>query len=130
MQYKDLKDTFFVVEATDFELFTLWREWNKAIPIEQDCVGFVETVGKVAGRPVCVTLFRYRFWDKWVVFWEATSQLVDHKMVREWIEKEVLIHCPKWDNGTRISQTNAWNFHHCVRALEEATGQKRKNLRD
>lgn len=51
--------------------------------------------------------------------------MVDHEMVNKWIAANILTHCPKWDNGVRISHTNAWNFHHCVSALEEATGKKR-----
>lgn len=124
MRFEDLKDTFFVVEATNFECLALWREWHKAIPMKQDSMGFVETIGEVNGKPVCICLTRYNIWDKWVVFYEATSIMVDHDMIRRWLDENVLRHCPKW-NGGRIAHTDAMNFHHCVDALESATDNER-----
>ena len=128
MRFEDLKETFFVVQATNTEVFNIWKEWNEAIPMEQDGQGFGEQVGRLDGRPIMVSLFRYRIWNKWVVFYESTSQVVDYRLVEGWIQKNVLIHTPDWDNGRRQSHCNSDNFHLCVNALEEATGQKRKDI--
>lgn len=121
----DLKDTFFVVEATSFEVHMLWREWHKAVEMVQDNLGYMDTIGYIDDRPVCIDIRRYKIWGKSVIFYDACSQVVDHKMVEEWVNANILAHCPKWDNGTRVSHTNAWNFPHCIDAVEEATGKKR-----
>jgi hypothetical protein len=126
----DLKTAFFVVQATSFELFSLWREWHEHIPMEQDGRCFVYGIGQINKRPVCVEVSRYKIWDKWVLFYSSTSQLVDWEMIENWVEEKILTYTPKWDNSTRCSHTNAMNFHHCVHALEEATGNKHIPFKD
>ncbi len=125
MKYQDLKETFFVVEASYYEARYLWREWHERIPMrQQDDVGFAEVIGSVNNMPVCVSVTRYNIWGKWVVFVEPVSAMVDHNMVREWIKKEILVHAPKWDNGTREPWCDVSSFHLCVDALKEATGKR------
>lgn len=56
MQFEDLKDTFFLVEATSFEAHMVWSEWHESIPMEQDNIGFMEAIGEIDKRPVCINL--------------------------------------------------------------------------
>ena len=127
MKFEDLKDAFFVVEASNHEIQFIWKEWNQAIPMEQDGSGFGREVGTCGGLPVMVTFFRFKIWGKWIVFYEPTSQVIDHRLIDNWIKKNVLVHMSTWGGG-RLSRCNAQNFHLCVSALEEATGQKRKDI--
>lgn len=128
MKFEDLKDTFFAVEATSFEKQLLWERWHESIPMEQDGSGFGRQVGEIGGMPTMVMLYRFNIWGKWVVFYEGTSQVVDHRLVEGWIKKNVLAHTPGWDGRARGCHCDAQNFHLCVEALEEATGQKRKDI--
>lgn len=111
-----LKSTDFVVEATNAEHFFLWREFHDRTEWKEGHLGYMETIGHVQGRPVCICLT----WDVIdgmnVMFVDATSQLVDWEMVERWLDR----HCnPKWDNSTRQARTDAMNFHHVLHAAEE-----------
>lgn len=120
MRFEDLKDTFYVVESTSFEVLNHWRHCDESekYEIEQDSLGFGQTIGYVGDMPVAISLQRYKINGRWVVFYEATSQVVDHRMVRTWINENVLVHCPQI-NG-RNHHTDAWNFGHCLIAIERA----------
>lgn len=71
--------------------------------------GFLHTVGEVGDMPVCVSLLTYTIRGHKILFVEPTSQVVDHRMVRQWIE-EVLPQSA-WHEGRqqfRISDANNW----------------------
>lgn len=98
-----------MVQATDFERHRLWRE--NALDSEHrspkhvgvvwinEGRGWRAKIGELDGRPVCVA------WSFGVVdgavlcFYEATSEVVDYRMVREWADSIVTNH------------TNANNFN-------------------
>jgi hypothetical protein len=110
--------TAFVVEATDFEQLTLWQQWHETVTWQQDNPGWLETVGHNAGRPVCISVSWNVINGRHVMFYEATSQVVDHELVDAWL----VANCnPKWDNGTRRAHTNAMNFGHCIHAVAPNT---------
>lgn len=120
-----LAKTLFVVEATSFETQCLWaenakdsscrrftpRQWEQVNP------GWLVTVGELDSRPICVSMSWSRIDGHLVMFWEATSQVVDTVQIEKWLSQHF---AGKWDNGTRQATTNAMNFHHCLNAIDDA----------
>lgn len=103
----------FVIEATDFEERCLWNEYGERIQWEQLNPGWWEEIGKVAHRPIAVTVSFARLDGRLVMFYEGCSELVDYKMVRRWVMK--MAKPPQRDG--RESHCNAPNFHLCLHAL-------------
>lgn len=120
-----LKETFFVVEATSFEVHCLWQHHaeksdNRIFPAvtwEQVNPGWVVTVGELDNRPVVLSLSWVRINDKLVMFWDQCSQVADSVMAEAWIDRHFTT---KWDRSSRDSKTDANNFHHCIHAIREA----------
>lgn len=119
------KDVVFIVEATCYEKHSFWQDYHYKPKYEncfikdwkQECAGVTITIGTCDKRPVCIAIF----WD-WldghkVMFYDACSQVVDHKMVDDWIyhfSKDI-----KWDNGTRWAHSDSNNFQHCIEAIQD-----------
>jgi len=82
---------------------------------EEDNMGFFMTIGHLDNRPVCVSFSFAKINGKRVVFYEGTSQLVDHAMIETWFEDNFY---PLYDGGTRHAHCNAENFHHCLDCVE------------
>jgi len=115
----------FLVEATDFEALCLWSEWaeeahdkdgplrhrHRRIPWQQISLGYGETVGHFGRMPVAVSVTFARVLGQIIVFYEATSQVVDHRMVDKWLTTAF---------PASRGKTNATNFHICVHELERA----------
>ncbi len=76
------------------------------------------TVATLNKRPIVVCCFWYRIDGQVVMFYEPTSELVDWKKIKAWLEKEY-VHLPKWDNGHRRSHCDAQNFGDCLQAIAE-----------
>lgn len=71
--------------------------------------GFMHTVGTVGDMPVCVSILTYTIKGHKILFVEPTSQVVDHRMVRDWIES--VLPQSAWHEGRkqfRISDVNNW----------------------
>jgi hypothetical protein len=128
MRTNDLKKVFFVCEATDFEVHKLWEEYAKDNTMNpgkwnthrwEQLGGWLETVGYRYDMPICISVRGVILDGRLVMFWHATSVVVDHRIIDEWLTKEVFAFVPKWDNGTRKPDTNPMNFHHCINAIEE-----------
>lgn len=121
-----LKETLFVVEATSFEEQALWcthaainsserKIYGKAVSWKQ-MHGWLVTVGEFHKHPVCVSM-HWNLIDGYpVMFYYATSRIVDHTMIDEWIDAHF---SGTWDNGHRRAKTDAMNFHHCIHAIRE-----------
>ena len=122
MKYEDLKDTFYLVEANSFETLCHWREFHKdgRYTFEQDGMGFTKHIGKFGGMPVVICLFRYKIDGHWVLFYEATSQVVDHRMINKWLDEHVLTHCPSIEG--RVHHCNSMNFGNCLLAIDRVNG--------
>jgi hypothetical protein len=120
-----LAKTLFVVEATSFEMQCLWAEtspesnYRRFAPRrwEQVHPGWLVTVGELDSRPICVSMCWNRIDGQLVMFWEATSQVVDTIQIEKWLSQHFN---GKWDNGTREATANAANFHHCLNAIDDA----------
>ena len=75
---------------------------------EQISLGYGETVGHFGGMPVAVSVTFARVCGQVIAFYEATSQVVDHRMVEKWTRTAF---------PASRGRTNATNFHICIHAL-------------
>jgi hypothetical protein len=108
-------DTVFFVEANSFEQLKLWEtnaagNWWPKLPWEEDCKGFMETIGYLSNRPVCVSFSFAKINGRRICFFDPTSQVVDHKMIEKWFEEN----CFPVHRGNLFAQCDAMNFHHCL----------------
>jgi hypothetical protein len=101
------------------------RAQHKRIDWKQVSSGFGLTLGKLDDRPICVCFsFAYINGHK-ICFYEATSQVVDHKLIEKWLKTHFqLTH----DGYTRWNHTNATNFHNCVSGLENLDKEPRETV--
>lgn len=101
-----------VVEATSFEKMKLWDQYKneKKVSWVESGTGYLETVGTILDRPVCLSMFTNVVDGHKILFIEATSQLVDWVMIDEWL-KENLPESAFQENGIYINKQNAMNFH-------------------
>jgi hypothetical protein len=113
-------ETVFLIQATDFERHKLWEEDGKATGWEQDAAGLLLRMGELDGRPVNVSLVWARLRGCLVLFWTPVSQVVDYAQIEAWFAR----HCkpPLWDQGRRLAETDAANFHMALHAIEERLG--------
>lgn len=65
--------------------------------------GFNETVGYLDNRPICISLHTKKIKGTKILFWHATSQLVDHAMINEWLKL-----------NTPDNRTDATNWHNVL----------------
>lgn len=119
MKFEDLKETFFVIEATSYEQLMLWQEWNGKVAWKQDNLGWLETVGFLDNMPVCISIMRVNLNGHWVLFWFPTSQVVDHRLIDKWLDENVFKYTPK-HRGDLKPETDPMNFHNCIFAINEA----------
>ncbi|MNY45814.1 hypothetical protein D3C86_1809450 [compost metagenome] len=69
------------------------------------------TVGMIDGRPVCIAPLVHVVNGRKLMFVEATSQLVDWKLIDDWLYTNV----PNARrNGLYINKVSANNFHNVV----------------
>ena len=108
------KNTEFVVEADDFAIQTLWTKFSTQYNWEQDCKGLMETVGYLNNHPVCVNFRWAKINEHLILFYNPTSQIVDHHMVDEWLKK----YC----NPGR--HTDANNFHQVISYVRDCKAQE------
>jgi hypothetical protein len=131
-----IKATKFLVEATGAEQHFLWslhaRYSHKHHPSypsltwEQHACGSLVSVGNVQifkkqsgsgalyeQMPVCVSLTFATIDGAVVCFWDATSQVIDYRLVEKWLNQK-FAHVPP-----REGRTNAMNFHIVTNALRD-----------
>lgn len=124
-EHKELFDNVvFLVEASSYERLTFWKDHfhapHKGMPVirtwEQESRGQMVYLGKIDKRPMYVQIW----WDvlngKRIIFYEGCSQVVDHKMIEDWL-KHFTLNTIRWDNGRRWARCDAMNFHQCLDAL-------------
>lgn len=79
---------------------------------EQHGIGLTETVGKIGGLPVNVSMFFARINGLWVGFWYICSRAADYQMAKEWLEKT-------FKNVKPRASTDATNFMNGIRGATE-----------
>jgi hypothetical protein len=113
--------TVYLVEANDFTTIRLWLEWAeegagegwsspfRRVPWQQIALGYTRIIGELAGMPVAVCVSFARIKGHVAAFYEATSEVVDHRMIEAWLESEF---------PAARGRTDAMNFHRCLEALD------------
>lgn len=91
---KRLANTFHAIEADDYASRMIWKEYfYDVLPLErkyefiQDHSGFAREIGRVGDRPV---MLGFRWWivnGHPVLFYYCNSQIVDWKMIGDWLKK-------------------------------------------
>lgn len=109
------------VEANSFEQHSLWkdnrdREKNGLLHREWNSTGhgLGETIGYVDERPVAISLKTVVIDGQKILLYYATSTVVDHDMIREWL-KVNLPETAKGDYPGGYNHTDATNFHNVFR---------------
>lgn len=106
---KYVKDVVGLCEATDCERFYLWQEYKE---YWKECrSGYGLIVGTTDDRPTMLSLLVDEIKGKKILFYYATSQLVDHNHIDNWLREnfKVLL--------SRHMKTNATNFANIVNRL-------------
>jgi hypothetical protein len=104
-----------VVEANSYEVLCLWKEARDRKETWIDCpAGFHETIGHLAGMPVCVTLRTATVKDRKLLFIDGASQVVDHRMIDKWLNNV----CPQSARSSKqhVNRIDAMNFHNVFRS--------------
>ena len=117
----------FFVKANTNETFCLWKENKYEYKNEhnwrQVTSGFALTLGEIENRPIVLEFAFNYIYDNLVCFYHGCSQLVDNKMIDDFIEFCWPI---KYD-GNRRAMTDATNFHHCFQFCENEFYEKNKD---
>lgn len=118
---KFLEDVQGMVEATSFEKYCLWKDYHESYQWIEGRAGFGQTVGyfsvDVDGEeekyPVVISLLIDVVNVKKILFYEATSVIVDWNAIDAWFKK----HMPKsaFLADGRLNKTDAMNFHNIIR---------------
>src|SRR6218665_1693649 len=75
-----------VIEANSNEHSHIWERFTNMhgkAAWDSDNSGLLETVGYLDERPICISLRTAKLKGAKILFWHATSQLVDHKLIDE-----------------------------------------------
>ena len=105
----NLENVKYAVEANSFESMCLWQDWQDKVKWESKLAGSGVTVEGCVDSFVSLLITKINGVD--VLFYEATSVLVDHTAVERWI----MINCPLL---TTHRMTNSMNFHNIVHSIE------------
>ena len=114
-----LADIIGVVEATSFEQLCLWERYHEKYEWESTRHGYLPAIGSIDSRPIHVSLMTVTVKGHKILFWEATSVVVDHDMIKEWFTK----YLPKsafQSNSEYINSTDAQNFHNIFHYVDYA----------
>lgn len=115
----------FVVEVSSFEKQALWERYAREVAHldrrsgprvhwQDQGRGWWFQIAEVDKRPVMISVFGALLNDSAILFYEATSEVVDWKAIEEWFRE----HCwPMWDSDTRRAHCDAMNFHHCLEVV-------------
>ena len=102
-----------VVEATRFEHHALWRlnDLDGRHKWESATAGLGEIIGKVGKMPVAISLNVDVIDGHRILFYHATSQVVDHRMVEAWLEKNLPVTAfMDSDPRKRMNHSDSINF--------------------
>jgi hypothetical protein len=111
-----------IVDANSFEVHMLWKEatqYRNRRDWEQIGHGYSETVGHLNNMPVCVSVNSAIIDGHKIIFIDAKSRIVDHRMIDTWLEKTFPKSAFKEDG--RINRTNADGFHNIFPSVNSAT---------
>jgi hypothetical protein len=104
-----------VEDCSSFEGSCIYEKvvkyWGKDA-YKQHGMGIMHTVGEIGDMPVCIVLTYNHIKGHKILFVEATSAVVDHRMVRKFLEENLPVSAFE-DNDPRkrlnITDTNNWS---------------------
>lgn len=105
-----------MVEATHFEYSRLCIEWRGHVQIDETReMGLPDRVeiGVFHGRPINITVIWTRINGHLVGFYDPCSELVDYKMIEEWLDQNF---CPPREHNV-VNRVDASNFRNCLVTL-------------
>lgn len=106
----------YLVEATSFERYSLWRQHahespDKPYDWQQYNLGYCTNIADTNildlggdNRPITISLTYAKINGQLIAFWESTSQLVDYDIINRWLTTTF----------PNIPQCDANNFHQCL----------------
>jgi len=124
---KYLEGVIGAVVADSYAQHMLWREYHHdrgqtRFTWVSTGHGFLEVVGYDNRRPVCISLMTATVAGHKILFYHATSRIVNHDKVRAWLDANMPTSAREEDG--RINHTDATNFcnifHGRERQLEAA----------
>lgn len=75
--------------------------------------------------PVCISVSWAKLNGHFVMFYEATSEVVDHRKIRKWLKKYYKSSKQYKKAGSNIvDETDANNFHLCIQHIDALVEQK------
>lgn len=113
-----------LVEANSYEKHCLWLHYAKdadkyggfgetRFDWQERTAGYGFTVGTVADKPVHLSLMVNTVNGKRLLFWYATSQMVDHQMIDDWLDNNMPPSARRADGY--LNRTDATGFVNILR---------------
>lgn len=121
------KDVVYMVESTYNERHLFWEKFHykpfyddfKIDSWEQEMSGTLVTIGTVDDRPISIDITWAKLNGCRVLFYDASSQLADWKMIEEWFSH--------WrERLPKIESTDSTNVGHCIRYCIDKTKKEKK----
>ena len=112
-----IKDIIGVVEASEYEYHSLWREYTgEGYSWKELSYGYSEAVGDINNRPIYISLRTAVVDGKKILFIHGTSTLVDWDLIGEWLEK--FIPTSARDKNDKINKADADSFYNIFNIQE------------
>lgn len=111
----------YAVEANSFELFACYLLHSKESDLPYHTKvdykqgrqgGYGPIIGMIDNRPICVSITINYVNNIPVLFYEGCSQLVDYKMIEDWLRE----YCPSYAKRNACDMNN---FHQCIHFTEK-----------
>jgi nitroimidazol reductase NimA-like FMN-containing flavoprotein (pyridoxamine 5'-phosphate oxidase superfamily) len=113
-----------VIEATNCELHYIYDriEQNDSYSWEEvRDSGTLETVGCIGKRPICISLRYARINGQLILFYHATSTVVDWDQIRAWLQKNLPVTAfEDNDPRKRMNHSDATNWSNAVKRTPAA----------
>lgn len=107
-----LTSTAYAVEATDFEIFSLWNMYSKnsevihtihpKVNFSPDLQGYVITVGDIYGNEVAISLSFMTVKDNTIMFYCPISETISYAMINKWLTDN----CQAYKDGKTTDPVN------------------------
>lgn len=77
-----------IVEANSFEIHSLWQKYNTLPDLKIYLDGDGVTVGYINNLPVVISRRWWSINGVVVLFWHATSRMVDYDLIDDWFKQQ------------------------------------------
>lgn len=102
----------YIIEATSYEQLALWKDFKDLVNWKEVTRGGpVPCVGYLDDRPIHITMDIASIHGQHVLFYDPSSQVVDHEQVDAYLAKQ-------WPG---VRKTDAMNFHNCAHHCKALT---------